>query len=79
MSWTSIPHAHEYWQTNRRLAEPPDNLEDVEIFVLSAPPNTAKDAMYILDVVCAYGGDARCDDLDHAALGRVRTFLSTTA
>ena len=76
MFWTSIHHAHEYWKSSRRLAEPPDDLEDAEAFILSERPDTTEDAACIIDVIFAYGGDARCDGLDHAALGRVRSFLA---
>jgi hypothetical protein len=76
MSWISIPHAHEFWRSNRPLPEPPPNLEDAEMFILGGRPSTAQDAACMLDVICAYGGDGRCDGLDHAALGRVHTFLS---
>jgi len=76
MSWTSIPHAHEYWRSHRRLANPPSNLEDAEAFILNERPVTAQDAACILDVVCANGGDVRCDGLDHAALGRIRSLLA---
>jgi len=76
MFWTSIHHAHEYWKSHRRLADPPADLEDAEIFILSGRPHSAEDAACIIDVIFAYGGDARCDGLDHAALGRVRGFLA---
>jgi hypothetical protein len=73
--WTSIPDAHEYWRENRRAADPPNDLEAAEAFILKKAPASARDAACILDVVCAYGGDARCDGLDHAALARIRAFL----
>lgn len=76
MSWLSIPHAHEYWKTLRRLANPPADLEDAETFILSGRPRTAQDAACILDVVRAYYGDARCDGLDREALERVHALLS---
>lgn len=79
MLWISIPHAHEYWRLNRREADPPPTLEEAEAFILNERPSTAQDAACILDVIYAYGGDARCDGLDHAALGRVRSFLSASA
>jgi hypothetical protein len=77
--WTSIPHAHEYWRSSRRLPDPPSNLEAAEAFILNEPPVTAQDAVCILDVVCAYGDDVRCDGLDRAALARVRHLLSAMA
>jgi hypothetical protein len=76
MSWISITHAHEYWRLTRRQADPPHNLEEAEAFILEAHPNTQQDAACILDVVRFYAGDPRCDGLDHAALGRVRDYLS---
>lgn len=76
MSWTSISHAHEYWKSCQRRAEPPPNLEDAETFILTTRPATAQDAACILDVIYANGGDPRCDGLDHAALGRIRGFLA---
>lgn len=76
MTWISISHAHEYWRSHRRLADPPANLEDAETFILNTRPITTQDAACILDVVYAYYGDARCDGLDHAALGRVQNFLA---
>jgi hypothetical protein len=79
MSWTSIPHAHEYWRNCRRLPDPPSNLEAAETFILNEQPSTAQDAACILDVVCAYGDDVRCDGLDRVALGRIRLLLSAMA
>ncbi len=76
MAWTSIHHAHEYWKGHRAVAVPPDDLEDAEIFILKGAPKTMQDAVCMLDVVCAYGGDRRCDGLDHAALARVQRFLA---
>ena len=76
MSWTSIPHAHAYWRDNRDQTDPPTNLDDAETFILSERPRTTAEAACILDVVCASGGDARCDGLDLAALGRVHMLLS---
>ena len=78
MPWTSIPHAHEFWRSHRRVADPPSNLEAAETFILNEAPATAQDAACILDVVCAYGGDPRCDGLDLAALVRIRSFLGST-
>lgn len=75
MSWTSIHQAHEYWRSHRRLSEPPAELEDVETFILQAPPCTPQDAACIVDVVRSYGGDMRCDGLDSAALERVQIYL----
>lgn len=79
MSWTSISHAHEFWRGQRRSADAPTNLEEAETFILSGDPGTLQDAACILDVVCAYFGDARCDGLDHAALQRVQALLLSTA
>ena len=76
MSWTSIPHAHNYWRRQRGQINPFVNLEEVEAFILSEPPTSPEDAACILEVVCANAGDVRCDGLDLAALGRLRTFLS---
>jgi hypothetical protein len=77
MSWTSIPHAHEYWRYSRHLADPPPNFEEAETFILQAAPHTPQDAACILDVVRSYAGDPRCDGLDYAALGRVQDYLSS--
>ncbi|HVK80573.1 MAG TPA: hypothetical protein VM915_08160 [Verrucomicrobiae bacterium] len=79
MLWISIPHAHEYWRLNRREADSSSTLDEAEAFILNERPSTAQDAACILDVICANGGDVRCDGLDHAALGRVRSFLSASA
>jgi len=76
MSWASIVHAHAYWRDHWNRIDPPSNLEQAETFILNEPPHTTEDATCILDVVCAYYGDARCDGLDHAALARIRSFLS---
>ncbi|MBC7767397.1 MAG: hypothetical protein H7124_01280 [Phycisphaerales bacterium] len=76
MSWTSIPHAHEYWRSCRNLADPPADLHAAETFILNERPITAQDAACILDVVCANCGDVRCDGLDLVALGRIRSLLS---
>lgn len=76
MSWTSVPHAHEYWRLTRGLADPPRDLEAAEAFILQATPSTKQDAICIVDVVRAYGGDARCDGLDTAALARVQHYLA---
>lgn len=78
MSFTSIQYAHEYWRSHRRRAEPPSDMEDAEMFILKGRPVTAQEAACILDIICAYGGDMRCDGLDRAALERVRHFLSAT-
>lgn len=78
MAWTSIPHAHEFWRLTRRIADPPSSLEEVERFILEASPRTHQDAACIIDVVCSYAGDPRCDGLDYAALGRVQIYLSST-
>lgn len=77
MSWTSIPLAHTYWRRHLGLPDRPANLEEAEAFILKHPPATAKDAACILDVVCANGGDLRCDGLDLLALRRVHELLST--
>ncbi len=76
MSWTSIAHAHEFWRSHRGLIDPPPNLEAAEIFILKAPCATTQDAACILDVVCADGGDTRCDGLDRAALRRIQSFVA---
>lgn len=75
MLWTSIPHAHEHWRLNNRQAERLSDLENIEHFILAAPPKTSQDAVCILDVVCANRGDVRTDNLDYDALERVRSFL----
>jgi hypothetical protein len=75
MPWTSIHHAHEYWRLNRRRADPPSNLDDVEVFILTAPPHTIQDATCILDVIIANEGDMRTDGLDRSALKCVRGLL----
>ncbi len=75
MPWTSIPHAHEWWRLNNHPTPAPSNLEDVEEFILGAPPKTAQDAACILDVICANRGDVRTDGLDYDALERVRLML----
>jgi len=75
MTWTSIPHAYEYWRATRALADPPSELEDAEIFILNAQPKTHQDAACMIDVVRAYSGDPRCDRLDVAALGSVHAYL----
>lgn len=77
--WTSIPHAHEYWRCSRTLAEPPSDLDEAERFILTAAPANVQDAACIVDVICAYRGDPRCDDLDRDALERVRTLLFANA
>jgi hypothetical protein len=79
MSWISIPHAHEYWRLNRRRATPPSDLDDVEAFILTAPPQTIQDAACILDVILANEGDMRTDGLDRSALKRVRGLLAAVA
>jgi hypothetical protein len=79
MSWISIHHAHEYWRLNRRSADPPSNLDDVEAFILTAPPHTIQDAMCILDIILANEGDMRTDGLDRSALTRVRGLLAAAA
>lgn len=79
MSWTSIHQAHEYWRLNRRSADPPSNLDDVEAFILTAPPRTIQDAANILDVIIANEGDTRTDGLDSRALTRVRGLLAAEA
>ena len=76
MSWTSIPHAHTYWRKQRAEINPPANLEDTEVFILSELPMTTEDVACILDVVCANGGDVRCDGLDRVALKRIHAFCS---
>lgn len=78
MAWTSISEAHAYWSQHKGEIPPPVNLERVEAFILNKRPNTTQDAVCILDIVCAYPGDLRCDGLDHAALRRVRGFLTAT-
>lgn len=79
MLWTSIDHAHEYWRSQRQIADPPTDLEDTETFILGQRPRSVQDAICMLDIVCAYPGDARCDGLDHIALERIRDFLSLAA
>lgn len=79
MSWISISHAHEYWRLKRRESDPPSDLEQAETFILKGAPANSQDAACMLDVVCAYPGDVRCDGLDHAALQRVRGFLASEA
>ena len=76
MNWTSIHHAHEYWKSRRQMRESSAVLDDAEAFILNAPPHTVQDAACILEVVCAYGGDGRCDSLDLTALKRVQRFLA---
>lgn len=77
MSWNSIPHAHAFWNDGWGRTDPPDALQQAEAFILRARPETMEDVICILDVLCASAGDARSDDLDQAALGRVRWFLKT--
>lgn len=79
MPWTSIRHAHAEWRRHWGKVSPGFNFERAEKFILSEPPENSADAACILDVICAYEGDARCDGLDHAALKRVRCFLSNSA
>ncbi len=79
MHWESISNAHKYWLLNRRLPDPPSNLEEAELFILNQKPVTVQDAACILDVICAYNGDWRCDGLDQTALARVHIFLSSAA
>jgi hypothetical protein len=75
MSWTTIRQAHAYWRLNRGQTDPPCNLEQAETLILSSRPISTEDAAYILDVVCSYNGDGRCDGLDQTALRRIRGFL----
>lgn len=79
MSWISIHHAHECWRLNNRCADPPFNLDDVEAYILMAPPQTIQDAACILDVILANEGDTRTDGLDRSALTRVRGLLAAEA
>jgi hypothetical protein len=76
MSWTSIKLAHAYWRRHRGLLNPPSDMKEVETYILGETPATAKDAACILEVICAYGGDVRCDGLDRIAIKRVQAFLS---
>ena len=76
MRWLSITHAHEYWQSQRRLPDSVPNLDEAEIFILSTAPATPHEAACILDIIHAYGFDARCDGLDLAALSRLRSLLA---
>ncbi len=61
------------------MTDPPDHLEEAEIFILNERPATAADAVCILDVVYANGGDPRSDGLENEALGRIRRFLWLSA
>jgi predicted lipoprotein len=78
MSWTSIPHAHEYWRSQRTAQSRPEDVDAVEAFILTAPTATMQDAACVLDIICANYGDTRCDGLDVSALARVRNLLVTT-
>lgn len=79
MSWTSIRAAHAYWCVNNGRSDPPSDLDEAEVFILSWPPTNAQEAVCILDVICFAGGDVRCDGLDRAAFGRIRDYLSNVA
>ena len=75
MLWTSIRDAFAYWKSCLPLADPPCDFEVAEAFILAGRPTTALDAACILEVICKYGGDSRCDGLDHGALLRIQSLL----
>lgn len=79
MPLNSILQAYAHWRHSRMTRDPSSNLEETEAFILGEIPTTVAEAACILEVICAYGGDVRCDGLDHAAMSRVRTFLTASA
>ncbi len=76
MSWNSILQAHAHWRRSKAAFDTESDLDQTECFILSETPANAAEAACILEVICANGGDVRCDGLDLAALGRVHNFLS---
>lgn len=75
MAWQSTADAHAYWRAYHQDNQPPSLFYEAEVFVLSRRPQCTDDAICILEVICANGGDNRVDGLDVAGLQRVKEFL----
>lgn len=75
MVWNSIQHAHAFWKARWEEEAPTSDFEHAEAFILQRRPVTIHDAACILDVICAYNGDGRTDELDRDALLRLRGLL----